>query len=478
MARNILYRGSVVITPSLGNLEIQNNWLIGVDNQGLISHSDIATSTISQELIHSVSSSKGSYSDLVNLPPGSFLLPTFCDLHLHAPQFLYRGTGLDLPLLEWLKKHAFSAESKLDADPALAKRVYETLARRLGECGTGTVLLFGTIGIETNLILAEAMQSAGIRAFIGKVSMDTFSPSNYTENSAPEALDNAREFLGQFECRFSSLCPSERRVEPVITPRFVPTCTDELLDGLGQLAQNGSGDGKILRVQSHMAESHDVMEYVPQTRGGLSDLEIFDQRRLLTPQTVQAHCTYVQPQTQFSLLHERGTAIAHCPLSNAYFSSAQPFPLRQCLDANVKVGLGTDIAGGYSLDITNSMRSAVMVSRMWEAMRAAKEDGGTTSKNPRPINWKEALYLATKGGYEALGLPNFGTFIVGTPFDAQQIQLFDKALGSGTGPLDFFGDELDQEINEEMVEKWWSVGDQRNRLAVWVQGTTLYRGPA
>jgi guanine deaminase len=82
-------------------------------------------------------------------PPGSFILPTFFDLHLHAPQFLYQGNGLDLPLLEWLDRYTYKAEERLDSDPALAKRVYDRLARRLVENGTGAVSLFGTIKSET-----------------------------------------------------------------------------------------------------------------------------------------------------------------------------------------------------------------------------------------------------------------------------------------------------------------------------------------
>lgn len=85
----------------------------------------------------------------VRIPAGSFLLPTFCDLHLHAPQYLYQGTGLHLPLMEWLNEYAFKAEEKLDADPALARLVYRRLAERLVEKGTGAVLLFGTIKEET-----------------------------------------------------------------------------------------------------------------------------------------------------------------------------------------------------------------------------------------------------------------------------------------------------------------------------------------
>lgn len=68
---------------------------------------------------------------------------------MHAPQFLYQGTGLHLPLMAWLDEYAFKAEERMDADPSLAQRVYERLATRLIEHGTGAVMLFGTIKPET-----------------------------------------------------------------------------------------------------------------------------------------------------------------------------------------------------------------------------------------------------------------------------------------------------------------------------------------
>lgn len=77
------------------------------------------------------------------------MLPSFCDLHLHAPQFLYQGTGLHLPLMQWLQEYAFRAEERIDNDPELARMVYTRLAQRLVEHGTGAVLLFGTIKAET-----------------------------------------------------------------------------------------------------------------------------------------------------------------------------------------------------------------------------------------------------------------------------------------------------------------------------------------
>jgi len=129
-------------------------------------------------------------------------------------------------------------------------------------------------------------------------------------------------------------------------------------------------------------------------------------------------------------MSQSGTAVAHCPLSNAYFSSTEILRLREALDRGVKVGLGSDIAGGYELGIQGAMRMSVAVSRLREGLlkREGQTQGGPAVINPR-IDWKESLYLATKGGAGAMGLPQ-GSFNVGVPFDAQQsTQIFNSHSG-------------------------------------------------
>jgi guanine deaminase len=110
-----------------------------VDHQGFISYVGPAGSEASKEFLARINT------PITTIPSGSFLLPTFCDLHLHAPQFLFQGTGLHLPLMQWLDEYAFKSEESLDNRPELAKAVYVRLAERLRDAGTGAVLLFGTI---------------------------------------------------------------------------------------------------------------------------------------------------------------------------------------------------------------------------------------------------------------------------------------------------------------------------------------------
>ncbi|KAJ7069647.1 hypothetical protein C8F01DRAFT_1207243 [Mycena amicta] len=384
-----------------------------------------------------------------------FVVPSFVDTHLHAPQFLYQGNGLHLPLMQWLNEYAFKAEERLDGDPELARKVYTRLARRLIQHGTGTVLFFGTIKEETNLILADVMKTAGLRAFVGKLSMDALSKPSYIESSAQASLQAAQSFAEKCRAMNSTLHPHEHLIEPVLTPRFSLSTQQNI------------------RIQSHLAEALDQVEFVRSQRGA-EDIDVFDRSGLLTPRTIQAHCTFLDIPS-FNRLQECGTAIAHCPLSNSYFS-AEPFHLREALDAGVKVGLGTDIAGGYSLDIMNSMRHAVSVSRMRQGTKQIKaaESGDAETNSSLAINWMEALYLATKGGADALGLRT-GAFVIGAPFDAQQILLFDSE-GNGVGALDFFdleGADILQAVTLEMIEKWWCLGEKSNRVSMWVQGAKL-----
>jgi guanine deaminase len=114
----------------------------------------------------------------------------------------------------------------------------------------------------TSLLLAKIFQDAGVRAFVGKLSMDISTRPSYVEPSASDAIDSARRFIHDCRAIVSHLPAHEHLVHPVITPRFVPTCTTNLLSQLGDLATETS-----TMVQSHMAEAKDQLEWVRQNHG-------------------------------------------------------------------------------------------------------------------------------------------------------------------------------------------------------------------
>jgi guanine deaminase len=123
---------------------------------------------------------------------------------------------------------------------------------------------------RNSLVLADAFQSAGLRGFIGKLSMDKSTRPSYVETSTESSLASAASFIQRCEELTAHLPKHRQLVEPAITPRFVPTCTDELLSGLGQL----SADLNV-KVQSHLAEARDQVNWVKSERG-VDDIEVFD----------------------------------------------------------------------------------------------------------------------------------------------------------------------------------------------------------
>ncbi|GAA5996587.1 uncharacterized protein JCM10292_003071 [Rhodotorula paludigena] len=469
-----VFRGTVIKPHTGRNVDICEEQLIVVDKQGYIAHSAPAGGAESAAVLDLVDKGEVAKDRFVELGADGWLLPGFVDTHIHAPQYINAGMALDKPLMEWLEAYTFKAESRIDRDPnGLGKRVYARLVQRLLQNGTTAASVFGTISVEANLVLAQAFLDAGIRGQIGKVAMDQHSIPTYVETTS-SSLSATRTFIE----RMRVLDPAPQPlVEPVITPRFVPTCSLELLRGLADLARETG-----TRVQSHMCESEGMVTVCREMLGGKSDVEVLDELGLLHDRSLMAHCTH-SSAPDLALLSRTGTSIAHCPLSNVYFSAERQLPLREAWDAGVRVGLGSDISGGYRVGLDENMRWAVGVSRLREGRRAEVRVGGKEEEEGEEkslaISWKEAIYLATLGGAQALGLDRdarrVGTLDVGAAFDAQWIE-----VGGPASRVDWFdleeeeGGEGRRVTTEEKVEKWWSNGSEVDRKAVWVQGTRVY----
>ncbi|SCV73631.1 BQ2448_6061 [Microbotryum intermedium] len=270
----------------------------------------------------------------------------------------------------------------------------------------------------------------------GKVNMDQNGIPSYIETTEA-SLRDTETFISRLATKLESIpAPFNHLVEACITPRFVPTCTPKLLKELGELAEKHQ-----LRIQSHMSESGGQVEWSKSLSDGIED--------------------------NTSLLSERQTSISHCPLSNLYFSPEKSFPLRSALTNSVKVGLGSDISGGYDPSLESSMRTAVAVARL----RAHSKEG--LDQKEKDIEWEEALWIATRGGAQALGLQS-GVFEKGRPFDAQLIEL--GSPGSRVEWFDGFGEEGSAEAKtpfETKLEKWFHLGSEVDRKAVWVQGRSV-----
>lgn len=397
-----LFRTDLIHSPERGRIERIADALVCVDDGGTIT--SVAPFDATE-----------THNDLVDLRGQGTLIPGLVDLHIHAPQFPQLGTALDIPLEEWLQRYTFPLEARY-GDLAFATRVYNALVRRLLANGTTTAVYFATIHGAASLRLAETCVEQGQRALVGRVAMDDphGCPEYYRDADAATAILDTAMFVDAVRA-----IPNNTLVEPVITPRFIPACTDEALHGLGQLARDTGA-----AVQTHCSESDWEHGHVLD-RCGMSDTHALDGFGLLTRRTVLAHAGFIDAD-DMDLIRARGAGVAHCPLSNTYFTNAV-FPLRRALEKTVRVGLGTDISGGPSAFLLDNARAAVAGSRMLESGVDPATSSETRGVTDSRVDFRDAFWLATMGGADVLDLP-VGLFEVGRQFDAVLVDLPDADL--------------------------------------------------
>ncbi|OHT04142.1 Amidohydrolase family protein [Tritrichomonas foetus] len=393
--------------------------------------------------------------ELIETTPTQFFVPGLIDTHIHAPQYAFLGCGLDLPLLEWLNTYTFPAESKF-SDLEHAKRIYNAVVKRTLACGTTTAVYFATIDKNASIILADICRSNGQRAYVGKVSMDRNSPDYYIEKTQ-EAIENAKQFVDELLSQNSSL--NDDLTSPILTPRFVPTCSSELMKGLADI----HNENPSLLIQSHVSENLNEIEWVKSLH---LDSEhycgVYESHGLLNSRTILAHGVHLT-DNELQLLAKTKSTIAHCPSSNfQLFSGA--CDVRRLQQANVNVSLGTDAAGGESISMIHSMRNALLCSRavMFNRRTSNKEDESSQEKveEYKPLTVPDVLYLATECGAKAVGLENrIGNFTVGKEFDALLVDM-------NAGISDCFGTEK----LTDLLDKFVHQGDDRNVIQVYVRG--------
>lgn len=341
------------------------------------------------------------------------ILPGLVDLHSHIPQ--YGAMAMDgYDLLPWLQRFIYPAEIAF-ADPqrafALSRRFFaEALA-----CGTTTLLLYATVHATATRAAFQAAEQAGVRAIIGKVMMDREAP--------PELLEETSASLTESE----ALCAEWNgaaggRLRYAFSPRFAITCSRKLMEGVAQLAaQYGT------LIQTHLAENPDELQAVARLFPDAPNYTaVYADAGLLGPRTVLAHCLYLS-EAEWDLLAETNCSIAHCAGSN-FFLRSGIFDMAAATGRGLRVGLGTDVAAGPSLSMFDEMQNACFASRARYAVErtlaarlAQLEEEFKTSQYGRRLLARvrdacqlgdrvelvgplRALYLATLGGSQALGM--------------------------------------------------------------------------
>lgn len=347
-----IFQGTAFSSKSPKEVQILKDHLFFVNDDGAI---EKVVSPDDQNYQNLLSEYQGG-ANFHRLTEGQYILPGFVDLHVHAPQWAQSGTALDIPLYEWLNTYTFPIEAKF-SDLDFAKKVYQDVVSTLLANGTTTALYFATVHKEASVLLAEICAEKGQRGLVGKVVMDNpdQTPEYYRDSDTATALADTEEFIKAVK---EVAKMAKQGVYPVVTPRFIPSCTDETLKGLGELAAKYDA-----HVQSHCSESDWAHGYV-QDRLGKNDAFALHDFGLLREKSVMAHCNFLSDDDA-DLFVETGTAIAHCPISNAYFANSV-IPIARFQEKGVEIGLGSDISGGFSPSLFDNVRQAVMSSRMLE----------------------------------------------------------------------------------------------------------------
>ncbi len=336
------------------------------------------------------------------------IIPGLCDMHIHAPQWMNRGLGYSMELLPWLMRYTFPAEERF-GDSAFAREAYGMFVEDLKRSETTRACVFATVHRESTMLLVELLRESGLGAYVGKVNMD--------RNSIPSLMEATDVSLRETRSIIEWMAETGRDnplVRYILTPRYVPCTTSELMRGLAGISRELG-----IPVQSHLDENRSEIQLVRELHPESRDFTsvYFDHGLLPKGQTVMAHCIH-NTDEEIEMVRDQDVMVAHCPQSNANLSSGI-MPLRKYLDRGVRVGLGSDVAAGHSLNMRDHIVAAIEMSKLcW-----------TLNPGLKALSFSEAFHLATKGGGSFFG--KVGSFEEGYEFDALIIE--DSPLLEGVG---------------------------------------------
>ena len=356
----MIFKGNFLYTPALGELTVREGEYLVVEGEKCADF----YRALPQEYAGQSVTDFGR----------ALVLPAFCDLHLHAPQMVNRGVGYDQELLPWLETYTFPVEARYgDAD--FAEAAWKRFLNRMWANGTLRFSAFATIHKEAAWRLMELTERAGLSALIGKVNMDRNAPDSLREDT-DASLADTEELI----CRSRA---ELKHVGYILTPRFVPSTTARLMDGLGRL-----GERYGLPVQSHLSENQAEMAWVRQLPPGCQQYwETYAKYGLWTSRTVMAHCVWSDARER-QAMRDAGVTAVHCADSNENICSAGA-PVRAMLNEGVKVALGSDIAGGDHLHMFDVVAASIRASKARRVL-----DNWETDFLTVPEGW----YLATSAG--------------------------------------------------------------------------------
>lgn len=415
-----IYKGNILFTKIKDKFEIIENGFILVENGKILDlYKNLPIEYQNFEVID--------FSD-------NLIIPGMNDLHCHAPQFRNLGMAMDKELIPWLDNYTFPEESKFK-NIEYADKVYKNFIKEVWRHGTTRIAVFATVHKESSIRLINLFNQSGLGAFVGKVNMNI--------NCTDDLLEVTEKSISDTEYILENYYNTDALVNPIITPRFIPSCNSELLKSLGDLALKYNTP-----TQSHLSENLGEIDWVRQLQpesefygDAYNRFNLFGQTK-----TLMAHCVY-SCDKELELMKKNNVFAVHCPNSNLNLGSGI-MPVRKFLDNDINIALGSDISGGHDLSIFKVMVNAIQCSKLLWVNSDKQVDFLTLS---------EAFYMATKGGGSFFG--KVGSFEKDYDFDA--LILDDHNLNPKSYSL------------IERLERFIYIGDDRNIIHRYVRGEEI-----
>lgn len=317
---------------------------------------------------------------------GKLIMPGFIDTHIHYPQTDMIASPAP-GLLPWLDTYTFPTERKF-ADPAHAGEVAHFFIKELLRCGTTTAMVYCTVHPESVEAFFAESEARNLRMVAGKVMMDRNCP-DFLRDTAESGARESEDLIKKWHKRGRQLY--------AITPRFAPTSSEAQMQLAGELARAYPDT----YLQTHVAENTDEVAWVkslfPQAR---SYMDVYDHYGMLRPRSMYAHCIWLDDADR-ARMAETQSAVSFCPTSNLFLGSGL-FDFERADALQVPLSMATDVGGGTSFSMLQTMNEAYKVARM----------GGTYLPALR------MFYLATLGGARSMQLEGtIGNFVAGAEAD-------------------------------------------------------------
>ena len=365
----------------------------------------------------------------------SLIVPGFVDAHVHYPQLDVIASPAT-HLLDWLSNHTFPSETRF-ADRAVADEAAGFFLGQLLRHGTTSALVYATVHKASVVALFEAALARNMRMVSGKVLMDRHAPDGLRD-TAEEGYRDSQDLIRDWHGR--------GRLTYAVTPRFAVTSSDAQLHGAKRLLDENPG----VLLHTHLSENHEELAEVRRLFPDCADyLGVYEKFGLATNRSVFAHCLHLSAD-EWRRMGVTGSAVAFCPTSNLFLGSGL-FDARAARREQVCVGLGTDVGGGTSLSLLQTMNEAFKVGQLRRDM----------------LDPFQLFYLATLGGAKALKLDShIGNFAPGKEadfvvLDANATPLLQRRIAAAASPA-------------EQLFAFAMLGDDRAVAQTFVAGARAY----